>query len=59
MIEAGQVISKPNADTEATTVSLLDADLLDAVVRLVRLLDSPDEAKILMTCPGCLYHPLS
>jgi AraC-like DNA-binding protein len=48
MIEAGQVISKSDADTEATTVSLLDAGLLDAVVRLVRLLNSPVEARILM-----------
>lgn len=48
MIEAGQVISKGNADTEATTVNILDAGLLDAVVRLVRLLDSPFEARILM-----------
>lgn len=48
MIEAGQVISKSNADAEATTVSRLDAELLDAVVRLVRLLNSPTEARILM-----------
>jgi AraC-like DNA-binding protein len=35
-------------DVSAMNVSPLDADLLDAVVRLVRLLDSPNEAPILM-----------
>src|SRR5207244_3323174 len=36
------------ADVRAMDVSPLDANLLDAVVRLVRLLDSPAEAQVLM-----------
>jgi AraC-like DNA-binding protein len=49
MIEAGQILSPRNGgDASATDVSPLDADLLDAVVRLVRLLDSPAEARVLM-----------
>lgn len=36
------------ADVRAVDVSPLDANLLDAAVRLVRLLDSPAEAPILM-----------
>jgi len=48
MIEAGHVIHTGNADVEATTVSPLDAELLDAVVRFVRLLDSPADARMLM-----------
>lgn len=48
MIEAGHVVHTGNTDVEATTVSPLDAELLDAVVRLVRLVDSPAEARILM-----------
>jgi AraC-like DNA-binding protein len=49
MVEAGHYISprKP-ADVRAIDVSPLDANLLDAVVRLVRLLDAPAEAPILM-----------
>src|SRR5437868_3502769 len=35
------------AQVRAIGVSLLDASLLDAVVRLVRLVDSPDDARIL------------
>ncbi len=48
MVEAGQVISPGKADVRAIDVSTLEANLLDAVVRLVRLLDSPAEARILM-----------
>ncbi len=47
MAEAGHTAPRP-ADVSAMNVSPLDADLLDAVVRLVRLLDSPNEASILM-----------
>jgi AraC-like DNA-binding protein len=48
MVETGQPISTNHADARAIDVSPLDADLLDAVVRLVRLVDSPAEARILM-----------
>ncbi len=48
LVEAGEVQSAGRADVRAIDVSPLDADLLDAVVRLVRLLQSPAEAPILM-----------
>lgn len=49
MVEAGHHTPPRNrADVRAIDVSPLDANLLDAVVRLVRLLDSPAEAPILM-----------
>jgi AraC-like DNA-binding protein len=47
MVEAGYASSRSRADVKAIDVSPLDADLLDAVVRLVRLLDSPAEAHVL------------
>ncbi|WP_315788557.1 AraC family transcriptional regulator [Fischerella sp. JS2] len=47
MIEAGYPSSRNRADVKAIDVSSLDANLLDAVVRLVRLLDSPAEAHVL------------
>jgi AraC-like DNA-binding protein len=51
IVEAGH--SSPpspprHADVRAIDVSLLDVNLLDAVVRLVRLLDSPAEVRVLM-----------
>lgn len=48
MVEAGHVMSADNTNIRAMDVSALDADLLDAVVRLVRLVGSPTEARILM-----------
>ncbi len=48
MAEAGHASSSGPADARAITVSPLDARLLDAVVRLVRLVDSPAEARVLM-----------
>ncbi len=48
MVETGQPISPSRANTRAIDVSPLDADLLDAIVRLVRLVDSPAAARILM-----------
>lgn len=48
MIEAGHVMPSSNADVRAIDVGALDAELLDAVVRLVRLVNSPTEARILM-----------
>lgn len=48
MIEAGQESPPRHADVRAIAVSLLDANLLDAFVRLIRLLDSPGEAPVLL-----------
>lgn len=49
MLEAGHSMSpKQASDVRAVDVSPLDANLLDAVVRLVKLLDAPAEAAILM-----------
>lgn len=48
MVEAGYPSAQRGANVKAINVSPLDAPLLDAVVRLVRLLDSPSEAKVLM-----------
>jgi AraC-like DNA-binding protein len=48
MVEAGHPAPREHAAVRAFDVSPLDAGLLDAVVRLVRLLDSPaDEAHFL------------
>jgi AraC-like DNA-binding protein len=47
MVEAGHLASRSRGDVRAIDVSPLDANLLDAVVRLVRILDSPAEARIL------------
>lgn len=47
MVEAGHVAPRSHAGVRAIDVSPLDASLLDAVVRLVRLLDSPGEAPFL------------
>lgn len=47
MVEAGHLSSLNRGDVRAIDVSPLDASLLDAVVRLVRLLDSPAEARVL------------
>ena len=47
MVEAGHPSPQNHADVRAINVSSLDAGLLDAVVRLVRLLDTPTEAPFL------------
>ncbi|HEY9422347.1 MAG TPA: AraC family transcriptional regulator N-terminal domain-containing protein, partial [Thermoanaerobaculia bacterium] len=48
MVEAGHLSSRSQGDVRALDVSPLDADLLDATVRLVRLLDTPPaEARVL------------
>ncbi len=44
MVEASHPSSQNRADVRAINVSSLDAGLLDAVVRLVRLLEAPAEA---------------
>ena len=48
MVEAGHSSPPGPADVRAIAVSPLDGNLLDAFVRLVRLLDSPTEAPILL-----------
>jgi AraC-like DNA-binding protein len=45
MVEAGQSSPRSHADVRAINISSLDAGLLDAVVRLVRLIDTPTEAR--------------
>lgn len=47
MIEAGDVSPKHHVEAKAINVSELDEDLLDAVVRLVRLVETPTEALFL------------
>ncbi|MEE3716637.1 AraC family transcriptional regulator [Tumidithrix elongata RA019] len=46
MIESNIEAKKSNAKVKAMDVSPVDADLLDAVVKLVKLLDKPDEMKL-------------
>ena len=47
LVEAGYVAPPRQSAVQAIDVSLLDAGLLDAVVRLVRLLDTPADARFL------------
>ncbi|MBN1561934.1 AraC family transcriptional regulator, partial [candidate division KSB1 bacterium] len=47
MVEAGDTAPEDHADVRAITVSSLEACLLDAVVRLVRLVDNPAEIPFL------------
>ncbi len=47
MVEAGHLLSQRGANVKAIDVSPLEVNLLDAMVRLVRLLDSPAEAHVL------------
>jgi hypothetical protein len=47
MVEAGIPAPRSQGDAKALVVSALDADLLDATVRLVRLIDSPAQARVL------------
>ncbi|MCC7371985.1 MAG: AraC family transcriptional regulator [Chloroflexi bacterium] len=48
MVEAGLPSPRGQASAKAIDVSPLDVGLLDATVRLVRLVESPAEARILM-----------
>lgn len=48
MVDAGLAAPEGESDARATDVSPLDADLLDAVVRLARLLDTPGQVPVLM-----------
>jgi AraC-like DNA-binding protein len=47
MVEAGHLAPQGHSAVQAIDVSPLDTGLLDATVRLVRLLDSPTEARFL------------
>lgn len=47
MLMESDIEAKKSARVKAMDVSSIDADLLDAVVRLARLLDTPNEMKIL------------
>jgi AraC-like DNA-binding protein len=47
MMESGIETKRGDASVKAMDVSSIDADLLDAVVRLARLLDTPDEIQVL------------
>jgi AraC-like DNA-binding protein len=46
--ESGQAPPSEPTDVNAFSVNSLDADLLDAVVRLVRLIENPTEAPVLV-----------
>jgi AraC-like DNA-binding protein len=48
MVEASLSLPRERAEVRAIDVSPVDGNLLDAFVRLVRLLDSPAEAQVLM-----------
>jgi len=48
LIESGVEIKSGSASVKAMDVSEIDADLLNAVVRAVRLLDNPGEEKMLL-----------
>lgn len=47
LMESGIETKKSDASVTAMNVSPIEADLLDAVLKLVRLLDKPDEMKFL------------
>lgn len=47
LVEAGLETDKSNGAVKAIDVKAIDADLLNATLRLVRLLDTPGERKIL------------
>lgn len=47
MMESGIEMKKGDTSVKAMDVSLIDANMLDAVVRLVRLLEMPDARKVL------------
>jgi AraC-like DNA-binding protein len=48
MVEAGHTSPPDHTDVRAIDVSPLDVNLQDAILRLVRLLDAPAEAPVLM-----------
>ena len=48
MVEAGLPIPRGHQDAKALVVSRLDCGLRDVIVRLVRLIDSPAEVRVLL-----------
>src|SRR5256886_14087533 len=48
LVEGGYPSPRTHADVRAITVSPVDGSLLDAMVRVARLLDAPDEARVLL-----------
>src|SRR5437868_838814 len=48
LLEAGHVSPQDTASVRAISVSPVDRHLLDAMVRVARLLDAPDEARVLL-----------
>ena len=48
MVETGHASPRDHADVSAISVSHLDGNLLDAFVRLTRLLDAPTDASVLL-----------
>src|SRR5712691_2598658 len=48
MVEAGHTSPRDPAEVRAIAVSPVDGHLLDVMVRVARLLDAPDEARVLM-----------
>ena len=48
LVEFGHVLPGTHEDVRAITVSPVDGSLLDAMVRVARLLDAPDEARVLL-----------
>lgn len=48
MVESGVPAPHDHREAKAIVVSALETDLLDAIVRLVRLLDSPEQARVLV-----------
>lgn len=47
MMDAGAEIKKVDARTKAIDVHSVNAELVDAVVRLIRLIESPNESRVL------------
>src|SRR5215831_12750916 len=48
LVEAGHISPRTHADVRGITVSPVDGSLADAMVRVARLLDAPDEARVLL-----------
>jgi AraC-like DNA-binding protein len=48
LVETGQMALRARGDAKAIAVSPLDSSLLDAVLRLIRLLDCPTEARLFL-----------
>jgi AraC-like DNA-binding protein len=47
LVETGLLSAEPDDDIKALAVSRIDADLLDGVARMIRLLDTPEDIKAL------------